>query len=159
MVCCQSKQRLLVIAAVIVLSTIGCGGQTGPKRYPVTGTVTREGIDVDAGNILFIPKDGGGPAAGAMIKDGKYKFTSQDGLPVGNYKVEITQEPLRDPDFKGKKNEAPQLEDTRFTGKMPPKGWVKEAEVVDGHTDPIDFEISETDVGESPAGANKRRGG
>lgn len=155
------QRRWIAIASLTVLFTsLGCGGgQTGPKRYPVTGTVTREGIDVDAGNILFIPKEGGGPAAGAIIKAGKYKFTSQDGVPAGNYKVEIIQEPLRDPDFKGKKNEAPLLPDDRFKGKMPPKGWVKEAEVVEGHTAPIDFEISETDAGETQPGKVQRRGG
>lgn len=152
-------RRWLCIASVLVIFTsLGCGKQTGPKRYPVTGTVTREGIDVDSGNILFLPKSGG-PAAGAIIKNGKYKFTAQDGVPAGSYKVEITQEPLRDPDYKGKKNEAPLLKDDRFKGKMPPKGWVKEAEVVDGQTDPIDFEISETDGGEATPGAPRRRGG
>jgi hypothetical protein len=131
---------------------LGCGGgPSGPKRYPISGTVTREGIPVDSGNIIFIPK-GNGVAAAAIIKDGKYRFTAKDGVPAGSYKVQITQDPLRDPNFKGKKNEAPLLEDTRFKGKMPPNGWVKEAEVSEGHSDPIDFEISETDVGESESG-------
>jgi hypothetical protein len=143
---------MALVSLFATFASLGCGGgPSGPKRYPISGTVKREGIPVDSGSIMFNPTDKG-VAAAALIKDGKYRFTAKDGVPAGNYKVQIIQDPLRDPNFKGKKNEAPLLEDTRFKGKMPPKGWVKEAKVSNGQTDPINFEISETDVGESESG-------
>lgn len=143
------KMGIVILLLLPAFAALGCGGgQTGPKRYAISGTVTREGIDVDSGSIMFVPESQGGIASAALIKDGKYRFTSKDGLPAGAYKVVIIQDPLRDPNYKGKKNEAPRLEDTRFKGKMPPNGWVKEAEVMENHSGSIDFEISETDGGE-----------
>lgn len=73
---------MAVLAAV--LTVLGCGG--GPKTGEVSGTVTIDGQKAPTGSsITFLPADGKGPSAGAMIDDGRYTAT----VPVGNSKVEI----------------------------------------------------------------------
>lgn len=58
---------LLAIASFL-LPSAGCG-----KPTFVTGTVTYEGQPVEKGAISFVPKEGQGPTAGAMIEGGKYR--------------------------------------------------------------------------------------
>ncbi|GAG42912.1 unnamed protein product [marine sediment metagenome] len=56
---------------------VGCG-DSGPKRYPVTGEVTWEGQPLPDGDILFTPVDGGVPDAGKVI-DGKFEMQAVAG--------------------------------------------------------------------------------
>jgi len=140
----SAYKRLIPIVVVLpIFASVGCGGgPQGPKRYAISGVVKREGIDVDAGSINFVPT-GSGVSTSVRFEKGKYQFTSKDGVPAGKYKVNILQDPLRDPTYKGKMTDAPVLEDTRFKGKMPPGGWNMEATVAEGQKDPINFEIPE----------------
>jgi hypothetical protein len=132
---------------LLLLSILsGCGGAPdGPERIRVSGTVKREGIPVDDGSIVFrsVAAAGGvDVSAATQITDGHYGFTDEDGPPAGKYKVEIVQRPLRDPNYVGKKVDAPLLKDDRFKKPMPPNGWVKEADVTDGEEAPIlDFDV------------------
>jgi hypothetical protein len=90
------------VAGVLVLS--GCGGDSGPQRYNVSGSVTFDGKPVPAGSVLFEPdrsKGNSGPAAAVKIKDGKYdskidgkgtvggphvvKITGMDGVPQEDF--------------------------------------------------------------------------
>jgi hypothetical protein len=124
----------------------GCsGGPDGPERIRVSGTVKREGIPVDEGSIIFRSIAGSGGAdisAATQITNGHYGFTDEDGPPVGKYKVEIVMYPRRDPNYVGKKVDAPILEDDRFKNKMPMNGWAKEAEVTANEETPIiDFDV------------------
>lgn len=70
------------LAAVAVASAVcGCGGDAGPDRYDVSGTVTFNGQPVPAGHIIFEPDtsaDNSGPQGAADIRDGKYD-TGADG--------------------------------------------------------------------------------
>jgi hypothetical protein len=82
----------LALSATLVYS--GCGGDSGPQQYHVSGTVTFGGQPVAGGSILFEPdasKGNQGPAGYAKIKDGKYD-TKVDGKgPVGGpHTVTIT---------------------------------------------------------------------
>ncbi len=128
--------------AVLFIAISGCGTDTtGPEREAVTGTVTREGIPIDNGSIMFKPT-GGGAAASTAITDGKYEFNKENGPVAGVQKVEIVQFPRRGEGPPGTpKKELPILPETRFKGSMPPAGWVKDAEVIAGHSDPLDFKI------------------
>lgn len=75
----------LAICLFLVSCLIGCG-PTGPKTYPVSGTVTFDGKPVKVGDIIFIPLDRKlGPEAGT-ISDGKYTLRAK----VGKCRVEIT---------------------------------------------------------------------
>ncbi|MDB5338811.1 MAG: hypothetical protein JWN70_4430 [Planctomycetaceae bacterium] len=130
------------IVILVLVAIAGCGGTTsGPEREAVSGTVTREGIPVDNGTILFKPT-GGGPAASTSVKDGKYAFDKQNGPVAGRQQVEIVQFPLRAEVPPGTpKKDAPVLPETRFKKPMPASGWVQEAEIIAGHDAPLDFKI------------------
>lgn len=142
----RERWQRIACGALLVGMLAGCGGAPdGPKRIPVTGTVKREGHLVDAGSIIFRPPQGAGGldvSAATEIKEGKYAFTEQDGPPPGKYKVEIVAFPNYDPNYVGKRNEAPILPDDRFKNKMPVNGWAKDADVPDSAEDQvIDFSV------------------
>lgn len=63
---------LLLLALATLL---GCGGESGPPRYDVSGVVTYKGQPIPAGTIQFNPdasKNNRGPSGAATIKDGKF---------------------------------------------------------------------------------------
>jgi predicted small lipoprotein YifL len=77
--------RSLSLIALLLIVVAGCG-PGGPKRFPVSGTVTMpDGSLLADGKIAFMTADGTQPDGGA-IKNGKYSFNA---LP-GKKKVEIT---------------------------------------------------------------------
>lgn len=57
---------------------LGCGA-SGPRTYPVSGTVTFEGTPIDKGSILFLPSEGPGRPEGGEIVDGRYSFEATAG--------------------------------------------------------------------------------
>ncbi len=66
-------QYLLIAAACVCL--LGCGGDKGPKRYRISGTVTYQGEPVPMGTVMFEPDSSAGnsgAAGSAAIKDGKF---------------------------------------------------------------------------------------
>jgi hypothetical protein len=67
---------------------VGCG-DSGPKRYGVSGTVTYKGQPIKSGLISFIPEGSEASAGGASIIDGKYDIPSKPGLPAGKYEVSV----------------------------------------------------------------------
>jgi hypothetical protein len=77
-------------ATLVVLATgltAGCG-DSGPKRYPVGGTVKYKGESIKYGNISF--RADSGATGGADIKDGRYEIPASVGLQEGTYRVAIT---------------------------------------------------------------------
>jgi len=75
---------LLVMFAVWLVVQFGC---TGDKAAVVTGKVTFNGEVVETGAIRFVPAEGDGPVAGAMIEGGI--FTARK-VHVGKNQVFIT---------------------------------------------------------------------
>jgi hypothetical protein len=70
---------LLLLAGLLCT---GCGGDDGPPRYGVSGTVTFQGQPVPAGVVLFTPdntKGNEGPTGFAPIRAGKYDTSLEDG--------------------------------------------------------------------------------
>ncbi len=64
------------LAGVCLLSSflvlpllVGCGGS---GLVEITGAVTYDGQPVQKGTISFLPQDGNGPTAAAIIVEGKY---------------------------------------------------------------------------------------
>jgi hypothetical protein len=66
----------------------GCG-DSGPKRYAISGTVTFQGSPIEEGIISFEPLDQGRTMDGATILKGKYTIPKNKGMAVGKYQVRI----------------------------------------------------------------------
>ncbi|MSR32420.1 MAG: hypothetical protein EXR99_13050 [Gemmataceae bacterium] len=91
-----------LLALLGFLPVIGCGGPL-TTRLPVKGNITFKGQPLAHGNIQFLTTQGApGPAAGAMVKEGKYEIPQLQGLDPGTYKVIIS---------------------CTEEMKVPPKGW------------------------------------
>jgi hypothetical protein len=136
----RAAALMLFLGVFALPGLVGCGSApTGPQRFAISGTVTREGIPIDDGTITFAPASNGPAVLGQIIK-GEYSFTEEDGVPAGKYSVVIMAKPLRDPTFVGKRNEAPILVDERFKKEIPPQGWKQEAEVSETATK-FDFAV------------------
>jgi hypothetical protein len=81
------KTRLaltLFVATFFVPMLIGCK-PSGPKLYPVSGTVSWEGTPLPEGDIIFAPATPGDVEDAGKIKDGKFVFNVRP----GNKKVKI----------------------------------------------------------------------
>jgi len=75
---------------ILCLLSGGCSSHDGPQRVAVRGIVRLADVPLKSGQIRFVPaRDTIGPAAAAVIHDGQYKFTSDDGPLVGNHRIEI----------------------------------------------------------------------
>jgi len=85
-----------VLPAVVLMLLAGCDDPTGlARRYPVSGTVTYNGVPLAQGNINFIPTGASETdrAATAAIENGRYTLTTateNDGAFPGTYDVTIT---------------------------------------------------------------------
>ena len=67
----------LSIASSLMTLFSGCG-DSGPKRYPVSGDVTWEGAPLPDGDIIFEPTDGGVPDHGKIV-EGKFDLRATAG--------------------------------------------------------------------------------
>lgn len=78
------------LALVGLLS--GCGQDTGPQRYEVSGTVTYEGKPVLKGFVYFSPdteQNNKGPGGGAAIDQGKFKTEPGKGVVGGAHVIRV----------------------------------------------------------------------
>jgi hypothetical protein len=87
-----SRPRLLVIVPALLVLAIGCG-QSEPKLFPVSGTVSYDGSPIPAGLIYFDPdvtKGGSGQQGFAKINQGKFDSTVEGlGIKGGPYVVRV----------------------------------------------------------------------
>lgn len=77
----------LFLASALLLA--GCG-DSGPKRYAVSGTISIKGKPIPLGNITFVPQEPGGMGGGSAVTDGKYAIAQEVGLTAGKYKVRLS---------------------------------------------------------------------
>lgn len=84
--------KLSVIASGICLLGLvcGCGGGDPLGRRAVSGVVTLDGAPLAKGSISFQPVEQGVTSAGAVITDGAYTISREQGLPKGKYRVAIS---------------------------------------------------------------------
>lgn len=69
-------------AALVVISTFmatGCG-DSGPRRYPVSGTVTLNGQPITEGRIRFVDPNMKRDVDTGKIIDGNFRFKSTAGM-------------------------------------------------------------------------------
>lgn len=81
-----------VVAAFLVVTAAGCGSTEDPRgvRVPVDGYVTLDGDMLPMGRIVFVADGGKGEVkATAMITDGAFRFTTENGPFEGDARVEI----------------------------------------------------------------------
>ena len=64
----RSARVLAAAGAVALLAAAGCG-----RSADLSGNVSYDGQPVESGTITFVPADGGGPTAGALITEGRYR--------------------------------------------------------------------------------------
>src|SRR5262245_7413695 len=96
-----------VILAGLTAALTGCGGgSSGPKRESVSAPITLQGQPLGEGQVTYEPL-AAGPTASTVIKDGKYRFTADDGPVVGKYRVTILEVPKRDLSKGGQRKDAP----------------------------------------------------
>jgi hypothetical protein len=88
----KSPAFACVLCAFAALVAAGCGRDTGPARYAVSGTVRYDGQPVPAGEVVLEP-DGSqgntGPGSFAIIDDGQYRTEPNSGVVGGPYVVRI----------------------------------------------------------------------
>lgn len=78
-------RSLLASVLLIGVAVVSGCGPSGPKTYPVSGTVSFENQPIPDGYISFIAADGEGPPGGGPIKDGKFSFEAT----AGKKRVEV----------------------------------------------------------------------
>jgi hypothetical protein len=100
--------RWLAGVGFVICAVVLAGCSSGPKRYPVSGTVKYKGEPIKNGAITFRSPEGG--TGGAAIVNGEYSIPAATGLVPGNYTVSISYPDPKAP--KPKEGEAP--------GKTPP---------------------------------------
>lgn len=79
------------VAMFSIVLALGCAD--GPKRRPVSGTVTLGGKPVPVGEIVFEPDSSKGtsaPGSVALIKDGHYVTQPNLGVVEGSYIIRIS---------------------------------------------------------------------
>ena len=85
---------LMLSIPSLAVSFLGCGGQDGPVRYKLDGSITMpDGKPAPAGEISFEPDSAAGnsgPGSMGQIKEGKYSLPKDQGVVGGKYVVTIT---------------------------------------------------------------------
>lgn len=89
-----SNRAMLLSILSMTVSFLGCGGQDGPVRYKLDGSITMsDDKPAPAGEISFEPDStAGNSGLGSMgqIKQGKYSLPKDQGVVGGKYIVTIT---------------------------------------------------------------------
>lgn len=92
--------------AGLAAAAVGCGknpAYEGEPRISLSGRVTLDGAPIDGGTISFVPQLPGKRVAGGPIVNGSYTIPENQGVHVGQYRVEIrcqkpTGKKYKDPD-------------------------------------------------------------
>ena len=82
-----SRRVRLGILIFSLAATFGCGGDTGPARIAVTGSVDLEGRAAGDGRLTFLPEVAGLSTASTRVTGGRYAFNTSDGPAAGVYTV------------------------------------------------------------------------
>lgn len=92
LVCANGKSRVsrFLLLALTFAVFVGCGGDRGPQRVVVSGSITYNGTPVTEGRIRFVPMAvSDAPVSGAYIVDGRYQVDGRGGVPLGMHKIQI----------------------------------------------------------------------
>jgi len=84
----KAAQAAWWLPAILILAP-GCTGPKGPERERVLGEIILDGRLLKSGRIRFIPKEKDGLLGSAGVKAGQYEIPQAEGIPAGDYRVEI----------------------------------------------------------------------
>jgi hypothetical protein len=132
------EQALLILVLICIT---GCSGASGPKRFPIEGSVTLDGQPLETGSVTFVPQ-GGSTATSATIENGAFFADEKTGLPPGNYRVEImstrkTGRKIPGPGPDGQVDEVEQIIPARYNTQSELVAGVEDKE-----TNRFEFELS-----------------
>lgn len=86
------RSALIILLALLLFGPLGCGQNSGPRRYEVSGKVSYRGEPVRFGYIYLEPDPlagNSGPGSMAKIIDGAYRTDPGTGVVGGSYRVRI----------------------------------------------------------------------
>jgi hypothetical protein len=89
----MNRMSFCGIAALLGITVFGCGGESLPKRVPVSGSVTYKGKAVEGATVGFLGEGAPRIASGVTDKDGKFTLTTyepNDGAIPGKHTVTVT---------------------------------------------------------------------
>ena len=116
------RLRRVTLWLGILVGLTGCGSSE-PSRIPLTGKVTQADQPVKIGAISLTPAAGQrGVAANAVIKDGTYQFTREDGPDPEPYKVTILVSFTKDELMKRREEKSTPKTQWEFEIKIPKSG-------------------------------------
>src|SRR5262245_27087747 len=81
---------LMILVAVAAVALAWVTGRSRPEQFPVSGTVTYNGLPLGQGKISFLPSNPAGVQATGQVVGGKYtltSFTPGDGASPGTYTI------------------------------------------------------------------------
>ena len=80
---------LFSLSTGIVVLCLGCGPAT--DRLSLEGSVTFQDRPLEHGHVTFLTTEGPpGPVCGAVVRDGRFDISSEQGLVPGTYRVLIS---------------------------------------------------------------------
>ncbi len=83
----------LSAASWVLALFVGCGGETGPAVYPVTGTVTYQGQAVEGAVVAFRGESATKIATGTTDSEGRFQLATYqpgDGAVPGKHTVTVS---------------------------------------------------------------------
>ena len=84
---CSSLQLVPLLLCLVC----GCG-PSGPKMYPVSGTVTHQGKPLPLGMVMFVAKDGPPSKPAVIDQQGRYRLEAV----AGEHSVAVVAMPPRE---------------------------------------------------------------
>ncbi len=80
----RQRQTQAFPLVLLLIMSVGCGGQSGPERASLKGTVSLDGEPMGGGVVTFQSPKG---AWGTTIQKGEFAMSGDEGLPVGDYTI------------------------------------------------------------------------
>lgn len=77
------------VSLSLVAFLVGCGGDEGPPREPVSGAVTLDGRPLEKGLITFTPESGGDLIVSGLVVDGEFAIPRSEGPGLGSHRVDV----------------------------------------------------------------------
>ncbi len=85
-------KMLWILFGLTLVCFSGCGGDSRPPTYRVTGKVTWKGQPVQKASLIFVPESQGESASAETDAQGMYSlttFVAGDGARSGNYRIKV----------------------------------------------------------------------